>query len=156
MSADFYFSKWEMRRPPPPQAWSRKQEFWWQALAVAAGVLGIWYLAWRWSASLNPDAFWLSVPVVVAETLCYVGLLLFFHNIWQVRDTPQQAPPSSRDVCIPGGDSRLLSVDIFITTYNEDPELVRLSIIDAKRVRYPVPIDLKVFVLDDGRRAEMA
>ena len=41
------------------------------------------------------------------------------------------------------------------TTYNEDPEIVRLSIQDAKAIRYPHSIDLRVHVLDDGRREAM-
>jgi cellulose synthase (UDP-forming) len=41
------------------------------------------------------------------------------------------------------------------TTYNEDPEIVRLSLQDAKSIRYPHPIDVRVHVLDDGRRDTM-
>ncbi len=47
------------------------------------------------------------------------------------------------------------TVDVFIATYSEDPELVRFSIRDAKRMTYPHPIDLRVHVCDDGRRPEM-
>ena len=128
---DFYFSHWEKRQPEPPLEWSDRQEFWWQSLAIAACAIGLWYLSWRWLHSLNTEALWFSVPVVVAETLCFIGMLLFFHNIWHVRDTPPSPPPASRQDCIPGGDSRPVSVDVFITTYNEEPELVRLSIRDA-------------------------
>lgn len=40
-------------------------------------------------------------------------------------------------------------------TYDEDPELVRLGIIDAKRMTYPHPIDVRIHILDDGRRPAM-
>nr|WP_237693225.1 cellulose synthase catalytic subunit [Octadecabacter algicola] len=40
-------------------------------------------------------------------------------------------------------------------TYDEDPELVRLGILDAKKMTYPHPIDVRIHVLDDGRRPEM-
>jgi cellulose synthase (UDP-forming) len=46
-------------------------------------------------------------------------------------------------------------VDIFIATYNEGEELVRLSIRDAMAWRYPHPIKVEVHVLDDGRRPRM-
>ena len=52
-------------------------------------------------------------------------------------------------------ESRPIKVDLFIATYSEDVELVRLSIRDAMRMTYPGPLDYKVHVLDDGRRPEM-
>ena len=52
-------------------------------------------------------------------------------------------------------ESRPLRVDLFIATYSEDVELVRISIQDALKVTYPAPIEYKIHVLDDGRRPEM-
>ncbi len=52
-------------------------------------------------------------------------------------------------------ESRPIKVDLFIATYSEDVELVRLSIRDAMQMTYPGPLDYKVHVLDDGRRPEM-
>ena len=46
-------------------------------------------------------------------------------------------------------------MDLFIATYSEDTELVRLSIRDALKMAYPYPIDYRIHVLDDGRRPEM-
>jgi cellulose synthase (UDP-forming) len=79
----------------------------------------------------------------MAETIAYIGMALFMFNVWRVEDTLMQPPLESP------------SVDVFIATYNEDPELVRLSIRDAMRMTYPHPIDLQIHVLDDGRRIEM-
>lgn len=154
-SDEFYFAEFEDRRPEPPLPHNPKREFAWQVLAVATAGLGIWYLVWRWTSSLNPDAMWFALPVVIAESLCYVGLLLFFHNLWQVRDTTRRAPPINRADCVDNGGSDPVGIDVFITTYDEDPELVRLSIIDAVNARYPHEVKKIVHVLDDGRRDAM-
>jgi cellulose synthase (UDP-forming) len=154
----FYFDRFEHRRPPPPLAHSPARELAWQFLAIVALVLGANYIRWRWTASLNHDALWFAVPLVIAETLAYVGLLLFTFNLWRTRDVPMRPPPRTvgETSAEPGEwGERPLAVDVFITTYNEDEELVRLSIRDARRLAYPHPIDLRVHVLDDGRRPAM-
>lgn len=152
---EFYFSQFEDRRPEPALQNHAGREFVWQVLAVATIALGVWYLNWRWTSSLNPDALWFAVPVAVAETLSFIGLLLFFYNLWAVRDTPRQAPPETRGDCVPEGGDAPPSVDVFITTYDEEPELVRLSIRDAMNTTYPHRIWKRVHVLDDGKRPEM-
>jgi len=151
----FYFSKYENRKPPAPLKHSVVIESLWQFTAACAAGLGLWYLMWRWTNSLNYDALWFSIPVVMAETLSFIGMLLYFHNLWSVNDTPKQPPPKTRDQVVFDTADRLLSVDVFLPTYTEDPELTRYSIRDALALRYPHPIDIKVYVLDDGNRPEM-
>jgi cellulose synthase (UDP-forming) len=156
----FYFDRFEDRRPPPPLPSSPRIELLWQFLVIVALILGANYIRWRWTSSLNYDALWFAIPLVVAETFAYLGLLLFTFNLWRTGDMPMQAPPATIGECLPEGErgewsSRPLAVDVFITTYNEDEELVRISIRDAKRVTYPHPVDLRVHVLDDGRRPTM-
>lgn len=152
----FYFDMFEDRVPPAPLPHRPLLEWLWQVCATAALILGGWYLWWRWTQSLNLDALWLSLPVATAETLAFFGVILFVHNIWTVADTPIQAPPEFlSEVRNETGADRRISVDIFLPTYNEDPELTRLSIIDAKAVTYPYPIKISIHVLDDGRRDAM-
>ncbi len=129
----------------------------WQFLATCSLVFGVWYLWWRWTASLNFDALWFSLPLVIAETGAFFGLVLFTMNVWTDRAPPRGALPETfRDVTDnPDAPDRPLSVDVFFTTYSEDPEIVRLGLKDARLMTYPFPIDLRLHVLDDGRRAEM-
>ncbi|MCE3273295.1 MAG: glycosyltransferase [Ramlibacter sp.] len=156
MSADFYFRRFEHRRPPPPLPHSPRLELLWQFLVIIALVLGANYIRWRWADSLNYDALWFAIPLAAAETLAYVGLLLFAFNLWQTRDAPRRPPPAGIAECSEDAQAtRPVAVDVFITTYNEEEELVRLSIRDARRLTYPHPIDLRIHVLDDGRRATM-
>ncbi|GAB3665416.1 glycosyltransferase family 2 protein [Ramlibacter alkalitolerans] len=153
----FYFDRFEHRRPPPPLPFSPARELLWQFLVIVALVLGANYIRWRWMHSLNPDALWFAIPLALAETLAYIGLVLFAFNLWCTRDVPRRPPPASIAECgaDPGAGERPLAVDVFITTYNEDEELVRLSIRDARRIAYPHPITLRIHVLDDGRRPTM-
>ncbi|MEO9683337.1 MAG: glycosyltransferase [Tateyamaria sp.] len=154
---DNYFRKYEDRTPEPPLGYSATRELLWQFLAVFALVVGAWYIWWRWTGSLNTEALWFAIPLAVAETCAFFGLILFVFNLWKDDPIAMPEPPVTlRDIATdnPDGD-RVLIVDIMFATYNEDPELVRLGIKDAKKITYPHPIDIRIHVLDDGRRNEM-
>ncbi len=153
----YYFEQFEHRMPPPPLPYSAARELLWQFLATMALAFGAWYVVWRWMSSLNHDALWFAIPLVMAETFSLIGLAIFVFNLWKTADYPQQAPPCTINECshTPVHTERPVAVDVFFPTYNEDPDLVRLSILDAKKIHYPYPIDLKIFVLDDGKRPEM-
>lgn len=152
---DWYFASFESRQPPRPSTHVLWRESVWQVLAVVAVALGVWYLEWRWTESLNYAALWFAIPLVIAETLSFVGLVLVVFNLWQVTDTPQKAPPASIGECDGSDEARPVKVDVYIATYSEDPELVRLSLRAARLLRYPHPVDIEVHCLDDGRRAAM-
>src|SRR5512138_1917020 len=154
----WYFARFEDRLPGAAVHPGRARDFAFQSLAVLALALGARYLAWRWTASLNPDALGYSIAIATAESLAFVGAVLFFLSIWRLDDPPvRPAPRTLADVRpgAPGGD-RPLRVDVLVATYDEPVELVRLSVRDAKRLRYPHPLSLRVLVLDDGRRPAMA
>ena len=133
------------------------RNFAFQALAVLSIALGGWYLAWRWTASLNPEALGFAVVVAVAETLAFVGAVLFFLSIWRAEDPPARPPPRTvNDIrAEPLANDRPIRVDVMIATFDEPVGLVRLSVRDAKRLAYPHPIALRILVLDDGRRPEL-
>lgn len=153
----WYFTRFEDRLPEAPVQPGLARDFAFQSLAVLALALGARYLAWRWTASLNPDALGFSIAMAAAETLAYLGAILFFLSIWRIEDPPARPPPRTlADIRrgAPGGE-RPLRVDVLITTYDEPIELVRLSVRDAKRLRYSHPLSLRILVLDDGRRAAM-
>ncbi|WP_435168369.1 glycosyltransferase family 2 protein [Falsirhodobacter sp. 1013] len=155
--ADFYFQRFEDRKPPAPLPYSMGREMAWQFLATLALVVGAWYIHWRWMHSLNWDALWFALPLVMAETMAYVGLILFVINLWRDQPVVLPDPPALVEETDPATPEpgRPLAVDVLFATYNEDPDLVRLGIRDAKAVTYPHPIDIRIHVLDDGRRPEM-
>ncbi|EOG5418531.1 glycosyltransferase [Cronobacter malonaticus] len=154
----FYFSRFEDRKPPEPLKTPRVVRILWQIMSVAALVLGANYIRWRWMESLNMDALWYALPLVIAETCAWIGTVLFTINLWREDDPPQQSAPLDINDCLNVEDQtepRPVRVDLFIATYSEDVELVRLSIQDALKIRYPGPLDYRIHVLDDGRRPAM-
>ncbi len=153
---DFYFSEYEHRKPPAPVPYSLSRELLYQYLATCSLTLGLWYLYWRWTSALNYDALWFALPLVFAESCAFIGSLLFTYNLWKTKDEPEKAPPYKMGECLAGSDDdRPICVDMFFPSYDEDPELVRLSIQDALKVTYPHDIEIKIFILDDGKRPEM-
>ena len=106
--------------------------------ALTAGV-GVWYLAWRLT-TFNPDAWTFSVLLYAAEVFTFATLTMFVFTVWEMRAPPPiQASPGH-------------SVDVFVATYNEEPELLRKTLLGCSRIRYPHT----TWVLDDGRRPEVA
>ena len=93
--------------------------FTWQVLAVAALILGANYIYWRWTASLNTDALWYAIPLVLAETLAWIGTVLFTINLWKEQDPPQSPPPGEINECLSPEEAvepRPVKVDLFIAT----------------------------------------
>ncbi len=154
-----YFEKYEHRQPPAPLQSNPVIHSIAQVCLIIAAVTGAWYLQWRWTSSLNFDALWFSIPLVLAETGAYIGLLFYIFNIWHVADTEKNPPPECISQCQSDTESsvikRPISVDIFFPTYDEDVSLVRLSLEDAKRITYPHAIEIRIHVLDDGNRPSM-
>lgn len=152
-----YFEQFEDREPPECPALSPKRRALWQVLVGLTVGLGVWYLHWRWTESLNPDAMVFSVAVAMAETLFFLGALLFFHDIWDEGDTPQQDPPETReDAGLDPAEGPQIGIDLFITTYDEEVAVVEPSITDALALDVPDGVRVAIHLLDDGRREEMA
>lgn len=112
-----------------------------RALIVLTAVLGLNYIVWRWLFSVNWSAWWIAVPLVVAETYSLIDSLLFGLTMWRLkrRKAPPEPPPG-------------VTVDVFITTYNEPLDLVLGTAEAAQRIRYPHT----TWILDDGDRPELA
>ncbi|WP_230486912.1 glycosyltransferase family 2 protein [Nocardioides anomalus] len=111
-----------------------------RTVVVVTAVLGLNYVVWRWLFSVHWAAWWIAVPLVVAETYSLIDSLLFGLTMWRLRE--RERPPAPA----PG-----LSVDVFITSYNEPVELVMRTARAAKAIGYPH----ETWVLDDGDREEM-
>lgn len=112
-------------------------------LTTLTMVLGVNYMVWRWLFSVNWSAAWISVPLVMVETYSLIDAFLFGVTMWRLR--VREVPPAPAEG---------LTVDVFITTYNEPVGLVMTTVLAARRISYPH----KTWILDDGARAavEMA
>lgn len=151
-----YFKRYDGVEPPDFTPMSKRRTLVWQGLAGATVGLGLWYLQWRWTQSLNPDALTFSIVVALVETLFFIGTLIFYFDIWQEQDTPAKpAPQTRKDAALDDTDDPI-TVDIFLTTFDEAPEVVEPSITDAQALRHPAGVRIKIHVLDDGNRPEFA
>ncbi|MCU1518235.1 MAG: cellulose synthase, partial [Pseudarthrobacter sp.] len=114
--------------------------FWTRFVVVLTVIFGLNYVAWRWAASLNWDAWWIAVPLVVAETYSLIDVMLFGMTVWKLK-IRKEAPAPPADA----------TVDVFITTYNEDLDMVMTTALAAQRIRHPH----STWILDDGARPEL-
>lgn len=147
----FYFNEYEKRANPEPPADLSYIQSIFRVLGIITIVLGGYYIAWRWAYSLNFKSPIFSSILIITETGSYLGLWFFVASLWT--EIPITELEKKRDAV--SLDNPTPQVDIFIATYNEDPELVRLSIQDAKKVIYQDLQKLKIYVLDDGNRKAM-
>ena len=108
--------------------------------AVITVALGVNYVAWRWFFSVNWHAWWIALPLVIAETYNLLDVFFYSFTIWR---SNTQIQTHSAPVGV--------SVDVFITTYNEPIELVIETAVAALKIRYPH----QTWILDDGARPEL-
>ncbi len=62
-------------------------------VVLVTAILGPNYVAWRWLASVNWDAWWIAVPLVLAETYSLIAPLLFAPTMWRLRERGEPPPP---------------------------------------------------------------
>ncbi|MEH2357920.1 glycosyltransferase [Nostoc sp.] len=129
----------------------KKRTLLFRYLAEINLIFGIWYLQWRITYSINFDALWISIPLLIAEIYSYFGGVMFVIGLWrplvrQIKSLDQMTPPLPR--------ADWPTVDVFVTCYNEPPEIVEETAKAALAMDYP-PIKLRVYVLDDGNSADM-
>ncbi len=125
----------------PSSAAGRLPSPWLRLLILCTALLGINYIVWRWTSSLNWSAWWIAIPLVIAETYSVIDSLLFALTMWRV--LRRHAPPPPPDGA---------TVDVLITTYNEPISMVLETARAAQAIRYPHT----TWILDDGDRAELA
>jgi len=155
LKKEYYFNKFEERKPYSAIPDIKFRSLLFQFSGILTVALGITYLNWRWRYSLNPEALSFSLILVTAETLSFVSTVMIVINLWSFKDPPKKTPVHflSEIEDLHGRPDRPVRIDIFITTYNEEVELVRYSIADAKKIKYPFDdVEIKIYVLDDGRR----
>jgi cellulose synthase (UDP-forming) len=109
-------------------------------LIVANLSLGVYYITWRYAASIN-WVFWpLALALLAAETYSFIDGWFFGSGMWKWHR--RHTWPSAQ------GDE---TVDVFITCYNEPVDLVEATASAALRLNHPCT----VYVCDDGANAEM-
>ncbi|WP_334513217.1 glycosyltransferase family 2 protein [Bradyrhizobium sp. AZCC 1693] len=126
------------------------KNWYWRALLLGGTSFLSWrYMVWRFSATVAPlawtaDALF-SWSFAILEALTVLSSSIAFFILSRVKERSTEADAHAA-WWSPGAPPR---VDIFITTYNEQLEVLDRTIIGAKAGIFP---NLNVFVLDDGRR----
>lgn len=114
-------------------------------------IFGAWYLQWRIGHSINFSALWISIPLLLAEIYSYIGGAIFTIGLWRplerrIKSLHYLNPPLPL--------AEWPTVDVFITCYNEPPDMVEQTARAALAIDYPAT-KLRVYVLDDGNSLEM-
>ncbi|MBE7384274.1 MAG: glycosyltransferase [Leptolyngbya sp. SIO1E4] len=120
-------------------------------LVLVNFIVGGWYIYWRSTQSLNIEALWFSIPLLVAEIYMFIGGVIFLIGLWrpierQVRSLSEMIPP------LP--EANHPTVDVFITCYSEPVDIVKTTAKAALQMNYPAT-RLRVYVLDDGNSPAM-
>jgi cellulose synthase (UDP-forming) len=107
-------------------------------LVVAYLAIAIWYLAWR-PSTFNPSAMTFSIVLYAAELFGFVAALMHIFMVWRLTVRESATAPAG------------LTVDVFITTFDEPVAMVRRTLLAAQRMDYPH----QTWLLDDGSRTQM-
>ncbi len=112
-------------------------------LALGTGVV-LRYLFWRTTSTLPPmsdtASFACGLTLYGAELY---SIAMLFVSLFVIAD-PLDRPPAPR---LAEGD--LPTVDVFVPSYNEDPDLLAVTLAAATALHYPAD-RLSVHLLDDG------
>jgi cellulose synthase (UDP-forming) len=130
-----------------------RQRTWARTLLVLC-TLALWgrYLVWRATATAPPRLATAEgtffVVALAAEGLALLSMAIFYLTL--TRTTDRSAEADRLEAWLRGlPPEQLPTVDVFLPTYNEGPEVVGRGIVAAKALDYP---RFRVWVLDDGRR----
>ena len=117
----------------------------WRHVFLALGTtVIIRYLFWRTSSTLPPMAdLWNFIPGVILWCSECFSMVMLAISLFVIAD-PLERKPARRV-----SDDLLPTVDVFVPTYNEDAELLALTLAAAKLMDYPAH-KLTVYLLDDG------
>lgn len=152
---ELYFNQFEDCKPYEPVNNNTFRTYLFQVSSILAIISGLIYFYWRWTYSLNYDYLGFSLILVTAETLSFSGIVLTIFDLWKNKDPEKKPAPHflSEITNLDGKPDRPITIDVFITTINEDAELLRYTIKDTKALKYPFyDVKISIYLMDDGRR----
>jgi cellulose synthase (UDP-forming) len=135
-----------------------RRRTWARVFVVAVALaMAVRYLAWRWLESMpardwiSPQGLW-SLGIYLLEVLAFLNYSVLFLTLCRWASRSGEADVYEAELRkLPV--ERLPSVDVFIPTYNEGPEVLKRTITAAMGIDFP---KFQVWVLDDGSRDWLA
>ncbi len=106
------------------------------------------YLVWRISSTLSLDLSWQCLLSLVLFAAELYGIVMFIFSV-----VVNIKPIKRHQVGLYGPEKKWPSVDVFITTFNEDQDLIKTTLLAATSINYPKN-KLKIYLLDDGASVE--
>ncbi len=116
-----------------------KVEWFRRVLAIIGVIVTLYYLYWRVTETLNPNALVFSWALYGAEVFGALTTFLFYFMVWKPRSRTTPPPLEGK------------TVDVFVTTKSESLEVLRKTILACGDLKYPH----RTIILDDGNRAEV-
>jgi cellulose synthase (UDP-forming) len=110
-----------------------------RVVAVIGVIVTLYYLYWRVTETLNPNALAFSWALYGAEVFGAITTFLFYFMVWKPRTRIAPPPLTGK------------SVDVLIPTKSESVEVLRKTILACRDLKYPH----QTMVLDDGERPEV-
>lgn len=110
-----------------------------RVMAVIGIIVTLYYLYWRFTETLNPNALFFSWTLYGAEIFGAITTFLFYFMVWKPRERTPPPPLEGK------------TVDVFVTTKSESPEVLRKTILACGDLNYPH----RTIILDDGDRPEV-
>lgn len=115
------------------------KRYWIWLIMILSFVFSVRYLGWRFGYTLNYDALWFSLPLVLAEFHGFIVTSLYFFMVWNPTKRKSPSPLQGK------------TVDVLVPTYNEPVDILRMTLLGCRDLKYPH----KTYVLDDGKRPEV-
>ena len=120
---------------------------WWRRGALlGAALLLARYAAWRFTGTVpwgDP-----SLPALYMQAVAVLEILFIVLVVQSLAFFAWGEPRGA--AAVPAARLRRASIDVFIPTYDEGPEILERSVLAAQRIEWGGP--LRVHVLDDTRR----
>lgn len=115
---------------------------------MLAAFVTVRYLVWRTMYTLPPIDSASFIPGILLYAAELQGILLYFLGVFvNIRPFERQVTK------LPDNPDEWPTVDVFVPTYNESPDLLRVTLTAATQIAYPAE-KLSIFLLDDGGTTE--